>query len=165
MPDDRAGFLRVCDTWLIEGKVCNKRRVLGHAAENRRHVLDGCVATARTRYRRSGMASPRVFWRGARRSCGSLSDSTRCPAVEWSITRFLTWAAVLNYRSSARGLRFTVSFRIGAVFPGGRKTADFLGDRSSVRVVSGSGTATLKCGRRPAGIHRNRSAAQKFFHR
>src|SRR5207302_4458631 len=82
-----------------------------------------------------------------------------------SNSRTLTWAAVLNYRGSARGLRFTVRFRIGAVFPGGRKTAEFLGDRSSVRVVAGSGTATLKCGRRPAGIHRNRSAAQKFFHR
>jgi len=81
------------------------------------------------------------------------------------ITRFPTWAAVLNYRGSARGLRFTVSFRIGAVFHGGRKTADFLGDRFSVRVVFGSGTTTLKCGRRPAGIHRNRSAAQEFFHR
>ena len=43
-----------------------------------------------------------------------------------SNSRTLTWAAVLNYRGSARGLRFTVSFRIGAVFPGGRKMAGFL---------------------------------------
>jgi len=43
--------------------------------------------------------------------------------------------------------------------------ADFLGDRTSVRVTFGIGTATFECGRKPAGIHRNRSAAQKFFHR
>ena len=45
----------------------------------------------------------------------------RCPAVEWSITRFPMWAAVLNYRGSARGLRFTVSLRNGAVLLGGAK--------------------------------------------
>jgi hypothetical protein len=65
---------------------------------------------------------------------------------------------VLNYRGSARGLRLTASLRIGVVLFGGRKTADFLGDRTSVRVVSG--TATQKCGRKPAGVLRNRSAAQ-----
>ena len=70
------------------------------------------------------------------------------------------WAAVLNYRGSARGLRLTASLRIGVVLFGGRKTADFLGDRASVRVVSGSGTATQKCGRKPAGVLPNRSAAQ-----
>jgi len=75
------------------------------------------------------------------------------------------WAAVLNYRGSARGLRFTVSLRIGVVLLAGRKTADFLGDRTPVRVVFGSDTAAVKCGRKPAGILRNRSAAQKFFHR
>jgi hypothetical protein len=48
---------------------------------------------------------------------------------------------------------------------GGRNTADFLGDRTSVRVAFGSGAATFESGRKPAGIHRNRSAAQKFFHR
>jgi hypothetical protein len=85
--------------------------------------------------------------------------------MQWSITRFPMWAAVLNYRGSARGLRFTVSLRMGVVLLGGRKTADFLGDRTPVRVMLGSGTATFGCGRRPAGIHRNRSAAQKFFHR
>jgi len=53
-----------------------------------------------------------------------------------------------------RGLRFTVSLRTGVVFLGGRKTADFLGDRTSVCVMSGSGTATLKSGRKPAGIIR-----------
>jgi hypothetical protein len=68
-------------------------------------------------------------------------------APQWSITRFPMWAAVLNYRGSARGLRFTVSLRIGVVLLGGRKTADFLGDRTSVRVVFGSGTATLEYGR------------------
>jgi hypothetical protein len=52
-----------------------------------------------------------------------------------------------------------------ADFLGSRKTADFLGDRSSVRVVFGSDTAAVECGRKPAGILRNRSAAQKFFHR
>jgi len=75
---------------------------------------------------------------------------------EWSITRFPMWAAVLNYRGSARGLRFKVSLRTGVVF---------LGDRTSVRVAFGSSTATLECGSKPASIHRNRSAAQKFFHR
>ncbi len=55
-----------------------------------------------------------------------------------------------------RGLRFTVSLRTGVVLLGGRKTADFLGERILVRVMSGSDTA---------GILRNRSAAQKFFHR
>jgi hypothetical protein len=40
-----------------------------------------------------------------------------------------------------RGLRFTVSLRTGVVFLGGRKTADFLGDRASVGVVFGSGAA------------------------
>src|SRR5260370_42289587 len=79
-------------------------------------------------------------------------------------TRFPTWEAVLNYRGSARGLRFTVSPRIGAGFLGGRKTADFLGERSSVRVTFGIGTAAFECGRKPSGIHRTRSAAQKFFH-
>jgi len=76
------------------------------------------------------------------------------------ITRFPIWAAVLNYRGSARGLRLTASLRIGVVLFGGRKTADFLGDRTSVLVVSGSSTATQKCGRKPAGVLRNRSAAQ-----
>src|SRR6266850_623376 len=104
-------------------------------------------------------AKPAGFWRGARRHYGSLSDLTRCP-VEWSITRFPMWAAVLNYRGSARGLRLTASLRIGLVLFGGRKTADFLGDRTSVLVVSGSSTATQKCGRKPAGVLRNRSAAQ-----
>ena len=80
------------------------------------------------------------------------------------MTRFPMWAAVLNYRGSARGLRFTVSLRIGVVLLAGRKTADFLGDRASVRVTFG-GAATFESGRKPAGIHRNRSAAQKFFHR
>ncbi len=73
-----------------------------------------------------------------------------------------------------RGLRFTVSLRIGVIFFGGRKTADFfggrktadfLGDRSPVREVFGSDTAAVECGRKTAGILRNRSAAQKFFHR
>jgi len=41
-----------------------------------------------------------------------------------------------------RGLRFTVSLRTGVVFPGGRKTADFLGDRTSVRVMFGGCKAT-----------------------
>jgi hypothetical protein len=62
-----------------------------------------------------------------------------------------------------RGLRFTVSLRTGVVLIGGRKTADFLGDRTSVRVMSGSGTATRKRGRKAAEMLRNRSAAQKFF--
>ena len=79
--------------------------------------------------------------------------------MEWSITRFPMWAAVLNYRGSARGLRLTASLRIGVFLFGGRKTADFLGDRTSVRVVFGS-TATFECGRKPAGVLRNRSAAQ-----
>jgi hypothetical protein len=39
-------------------------------------------------------------------------------------------------------LRFTVSLPTGVVFPGGRKTADFLGDRTSVRVLLGGCTAT-----------------------
>ena len=64
-----------------------------------------------------------------------------------------------------RGLRFTVSLRTGDVFLGGRKTADFLGDRTTVRVMSGSGTAARWRGRKAAGVLRNRSAAQKFFHR
>ncbi|HTF26560.1 MAG TPA: hypothetical protein VK937_22010 [Candidatus Limnocylindria bacterium] len=73
MPDDRAGFLRVCNTWLIEGQACNKRRVLGHAAENRLPVLDGM--------RRDGEDAvpaemPRPWSRG--------------------VTRFSTSAAVLN---------------------------------------------------------------------
>jgi hypothetical protein len=75
------------------------------------------------------------------------------------------WAAVLNYRGSARGLRFTIGFCTRVVLLGGRNTADFLGDRTSVRVAFGSGAATFESGRKPAGIHRNRSAAQKFFHR
>jgi hypothetical protein len=41
----------------------------------------------------------------------------------------------------------------------------FLGDRTSVSVMFGGDTATFECGRKPAGILRNRSAAQKFFHR
>jgi hypothetical protein len=36
-------------------------------------------------------------------------------------------------------LRFTVSLRTGVVFLGGRNTADYLGDRTSVRVMFGSG--------------------------
>src|ERR1700731_1749075 len=86
-------------------------------------------------------------------------------ARKWSITRFPMWAAVLNYRGSARGLRFTVSLRNGVGFLGSRKTADFLGDRTSVRVALGSGTAAFECGRKSARVLRNRSAAQKFFHR
>src|SRR6266403_5178171 len=123
--------------------------------------------SARTRYRRSGMPSPRVF--GAARGdtaevCRIQRDAPQWSSVEWSITRFPIWAAVLNYRGSARGLRFTASLRNGAVFPGGRKRPTFLGDRTSVRVVFGS-TATFECGRKPAGFRRIRSAAQKFFHR
>ena len=62
-----------------------------------------------------------------------------------------------------RGSRFTVSLRTGVVFFGGRKTADFLGDRTSVRVMFGSGAATLKCSRESASILRNCSAAQKIL--
>jgi hypothetical protein len=51
-----------------------------------------------------------------------------------------------------RGLRFTVSLRNGVVFHGGRKTADFLGDRIPVHVKFGGDTATLKYGRKPVGV-------------
>jgi hypothetical protein len=137
--------------------------VLGHAAENRLPVLDGMRrdgedAVSAVRHGNRGFLARRTAI--LRKSVG-FNEMPRRGVT----TRFPTWAAVLNYRGSARGLRFTVSLRIGAVFPGGPKTAEFLGDRISVRVVSGSGTATLECGRKPAGIHRNRSAAQKFFHR
>ena len=45
-----------------------------------------------------------------------------------------------------RGSRFTVSLRSGVVLLGGRKTADFLGDRTSVRVIRGcwAGRLSLK---------------------
>src|SRR5258708_27818775 len=81
------------------------------------------------------------FWRDARRPCGSLSDSTGCPAVEYNPFSDVSGCAKLP--SFRRGLRFTVSLRTGAVF---------LGDRTSVRVMFGSDTAAVECGRKSAGV-------------
>jgi hypothetical protein len=61
-----------------------KRRVLGHAAENRRHVLDGMGRDGEDAVPAVRRAKPPGFWRGAWRHCGSLSHSTRCPAVEYN---------------------------------------------------------------------------------
>jgi len=62
-------------------------------------------------------------------------------------------------------LRLTASLRIGVVLFGGRKTADFLGDRASVRVVYGSGTATQKCGPQTGRRTPKPLCGAKFFHR
>src|SRR6266436_6125054 len=64
--------------------------------------------------------------RGFGKACCIQRDAPQWSSVEWSITRFPIWAVVLNYRGSARGLRFTASLRNGAVFPGGRKRPTFL---------------------------------------
>jgi hypothetical protein len=85
-------------------------------------------------------------------------------APQWSITRFPMSAAVLDYRGP-QGFAVHRKSPHWRCFFGGRKTADFLGDRTSVRVMLGNGTATLGCGRKPAGILRNRTAAQKFLYR
>src|SRR6267143_5586705 len=48
-------------TWLMEGKVCNNRRVLGYAAENRRHVLDGMRRDGEDAVPAVRHGKPRVF--------------------------------------------------------------------------------------------------------
>ncbi len=51
----------------------------------------------------------------------------RCPEVEYNPFPDVSGCAKLPW--VRRGLRFTVSLRTGVVLFGGRKTADFLGDR------------------------------------
>jgi hypothetical protein len=85
------------------------------------------------------------FWHGARRLFGSLSDSTRCPEVEYNPFPEMGGCAKLPW--VRRGLRFTVSLRTGVVFLGGQR--------------SGSPA----CGGILAGMFGILSAAQKFFHR
>src|SRR2546429_3676032 len=57
---------------------------------------------------------PLGFWRNARRPCGSLSDSTRCPGVAYNPFRSVEGCAKLPW--FRRGLRFTVVSALVSIF-------------------------------------------------
>src|SRR5713226_6354387 len=88
--------------------------VLGHAAEEWRLVLDGMGGEREDAVPAVRHGRLLGSWRAARRLYGSLSDSTRCPAVEYNPFPDAGGCAKLPW--VRRGLRFTVSLRTGVNF-------------------------------------------------
>jgi hypothetical protein len=128
--------------------------VLGHAAENRRQVLNGIGGEGADAVPAVTLGEALRFLHAVRRRCESRSNAMRFPEREHNPFSDVGGCAKLPW--FRRGLRFTVSLRTGVVF---------LGDRTAVRVVLGVNTAAVECGRKSAGILRIRFAAQKFFRR
>jgi hypothetical protein len=66
------------------GHVEIERWMLGHAAKNRRHVLNGMGRNGEDAVAAVRHSEPLRCRRNTRPSCGSLSASTRCPEVEYN---------------------------------------------------------------------------------
>jgi hypothetical protein len=88
---------------------------------------------------------PLGYCRDARQACGSLSHSTRCPAVEYNPFPDMDGCAKLPW--VRRGLRFTVSLRTGVIF---LATKDWSSQRLAASWPECSGAALRR---------------KKFFHR
>src|SRR5712692_3112298 len=98
-----------------------KRRMLGHPAENRGHVLNGMGGDGQDSVTAFSHGRPLPFLEVAVQNCGSLSSARRCPESEYNSFRGTRGCAKLpefrwkcSREAVAKGLRFTVSFRTGA---------------------------------------------------